>query len=33
MNRIAGQKHKALREVDRSIPSAFEHIVDRALAK
>ena len=33
MNRIAGQKHTALRKVDPSIPAAFEQIVDRALAK
>ena len=33
MNRIAGTRHKALRQIDGSIPAAFEHIIDRALAK
>ncbi len=33
MNRIAGTRHKALRQIDRSIPAAFERIIDRALAK
>jgi serine/threonine protein kinase len=33
MNRIAGTRHAPLRKVDPSIPEAFEHIVDRALAK
>ena len=33
MNRIASTAHPPLREVDPSVPAAFEHIVDRALAK
>jgi hypothetical protein len=33
MNRIAGTPHPPLRFFDRSIPEAFEHIIDRALAK
>jgi hypothetical protein len=33
MNRIAGARHASLRKVDPSIPEAFEHIIDRALAK
>jgi hypothetical protein len=33
MNRIAGQPHVPLRQVDAQIPAAFEHILDRALAK
>jgi hypothetical protein len=33
MNRIAGSPHIPLREVDPSVPEAFEHIVGRALAK
>src|SRR5205085_761837 len=33
MNRIAGTQHKPLRQHDPSIPAAFEHIVDKALAK
>jgi len=33
MNRIAGTQHKPLRQHDPSIPQAFEHIVDKALAK
>jgi hypothetical protein len=33
MNRIAGTRHTPLRQVDASIPEAFEHIMDRALAK
>jgi hypothetical protein len=33
MNRIASTPHPPMREVDPSVPAAFEHIVDRALAK
>ncbi len=33
MNRIASTPHPPLRALDRSIPQAFEHIVNRALAK
>jgi hypothetical protein len=33
MNRIASSPHPPLRALDRSIPAAFEHIVNRALAK
>jgi serine/threonine protein kinase len=33
MNRIAATPHPPLRSIDRSIPEAFEHIVDHALAK
>ena len=33
MNRIAGTPHARLRSVDPGIPAAFEHIIDRALAK
>jgi serine/threonine protein kinase len=33
MNRIAGAPHVPLREVDPSVPEAFEHIIQRALAK
>ena len=33
MNRIASTAHPPMREVDPSVPAAFEHIVDRALAK
>ena len=33
MNRIAAAPHARLRSVDASIPEAFEHIIDRALAK
>jgi serine/threonine protein kinase len=33
MNRIAGAPHIPLREVDPSVPEAFEHIIERALAK
>jgi len=33
MNRIAGTPHTPLRKLDPQIPAAFEHIVDRALAK
>jgi serine/threonine protein kinase len=33
MHRIAGEAHKPLREVDPKIPSAFDRILDRALAK
>jgi serine/threonine protein kinase len=33
MNRIAGTPHARLRSIDPGIPAAFEHIIDRALAK
>ena len=33
MNRIAGEPHPPLRQIDSKIPPAFEKIVDRALAK
>ena len=33
MNRIAGTPHAPLRSIDPGIPAAFEHIIDRALAK
>ena len=33
MNRIAGTRQQALREIDPGIPEAFEHIIERALAK
>jgi serine/threonine protein kinase len=33
MNRIAATPHPRLRSIDPSIPEAFEHIIDRALAK
>src|SRR5712671_4039650 len=33
MHRIAGEAHIPLRQVDPSIPQAFEHILVRALAK
>jgi len=33
MNRIAGATHIPLHEVDPQIPEAFEHILERALAK
>jgi hypothetical protein len=33
MNRIATAPHTPLRSLDAAIPAAFEHIVDRALAK
>ncbi len=33
MNRIAGEPHPPVRQIDATIPAAFEHILDRALAK
>ncbi len=33
MNRIASSAHIPLRDVDPSVPEAFEHIIERALAK
>jgi serine/threonine protein kinase len=33
MNRIAGEPHPPVRKIDPKIPEAFDHILDRALAK
>jgi hypothetical protein len=33
MHRIAGERHKPLRDIDPKIPPAFDRVLDRALAK